>query len=52
MDVCDGSVGQSVHIKTCMWVGPTLVAIATTFGLVAYRLVDLLFCNTLGVVQE
>jgi len=29
--VCHGSVGQSVHTKTCMWVGPTLVA--TTFGL-------------------
>jgi len=33
MDVCRGSVGQSVHTKTCIWVGPTLVAMATTFGL-------------------
>jgi len=33
MDVCHGSVGQSVHTKTCMWMGPTLVAMATTFGL-------------------
>ena len=33
MDVCHGSVGQSVHTKTCMWVGPTLVAMATIFGL-------------------
>jgi len=24
---------QSVHTKTCMWVGPTLIAMATTFGL-------------------
>jgi len=29
MDVCHGSVGQSVHTKTCMWVAPTLVAMAT-----------------------
>jgi len=33
MDVCHGSVGHSVDTKTCMWVGPTLVATATTFGL-------------------
>jgi len=33
MDVCHGSVGQLVHTKTCMWVGTTLVAMATTFGL-------------------
>ena len=33
MDVCHGSVGQSVRTKTCMWVGLTLVAMATTFGL-------------------
>ena len=26
-------LGQSVHTKTCMWVGPPLVAMATTFGL-------------------
>jgi len=33
MDVCHSSVWQSVHTKTCMWVWPTLVAMATTFGL-------------------
>ena len=33
MEVCHGSVGQSVHTKNYMWVGPTLVAMATTFGL-------------------
>ena len=39
MDVCHGSVGQSVQTKTSMWVGPILVAMgpilvamATTFG--------------------
>jgi len=45
MDVRHGSVGQSVHTKTCMWVGTTLVAMATTFGRgeesIAYRLVYL-----------
>jgi len=43
MDVCHGSIGKFVHPNTCMWVGPTLVAMATTFGLgaepIAYRLV-------------
>jgi len=33
MYVCHDSIGQSVHTKTCMWVGPTLVATSTTFGL-------------------
>jgi len=39
IDVCHGSVGQSVHTKTCMWVRPTLVAMATTFGLGAESIV-------------
>jgi len=33
MDVCHGTVGLSVHTKTCMWVGPNLDAMAMTFGL-------------------
>ena len=52
MNVCRGSVGQSVHRKTCMWVGPTLVAMATTFGLgaesIAYRLVIIINTTTFG----
>ena len=33
IDLLHSSIGQSVHTKTCMWVGPTLVAMATTSGL-------------------